>query len=799
MGSEETVEASSGHAAILALGLLVSAVALALIRLDLFSLWTPATLALLAGAVVVALQLSAPARLIDVAVKAPEEGRPSLPARLIAYAGFAVAMAASAQLATRWHETFDWAAPLLLLGMCVWSIGLGAGDRRRAGWVAPAPWSYTELLLFAGVLVLDLFFHFYRYTEFPPAGGFCSVEEAFTGRTAMYILDDGQRPWEFVGDVWLPVPFFHFFGPSTTTLRLGFTIVSALTVPALYLLLRELVSTRAALATAALFAVARWHVIYGRHAHNIFATTLVLVLVLYLCVRIHRRGGLAAYPWLGFLSGYTLYTYAGFRSVPLYAGLLIVLSLGVHFWSERGRPAWSKPLRLRIAGLGLAALGLLLALLPLAGRLYNHPTYLFEAAFRSTVVNPHFREGSSDELIQKKLQQADSAFKLFNHRGDDSEVFNLAPMPMLDPVSGLLLVVGAAYCAIRWRRRFQGAFLLIGLMQLMLGAVAVGHLDVRRLASIIPFLFILIAFAVDGLLAFFDRRDSTRLRSAANLLLAVAVGAAVYDNYRVYIAGMMQSERTRWAFQTDYSSTTRYMHTLPDNAYMLLVSNMLNFFQDNDYAWVRRDEIPGAVTSDLHGILGGERGPWDGRQLHVFIVDPYEHGALSQLLQRVVPGTECKPFAGGDTPPWQRYTSCELPLQYEVVAAQPTLEARYFYGDQPESFLVRRQRALSYALYPDQCRLPLAVDKPACRAEYSGVWYLDQAGSYELAAEAQGGKLSLTIDGVPITDQPVDLAAGAHEVRGDARFETLFEAGARLNVRRAGTEEWSLAAFEEAS
>jgi hypothetical protein len=98
--------------------------------------------------------------------------------------------------------------------MCIWSLGLAAGDRTRAGCVQPAPWSRLEYLQFAAIIVLDVFFHFYKYTEFPPANGFCSVEEAFTGRTAVSVLTEGLRPWEFVGDVWLGT-FFHFFGAST--------------------------------------------------------------------------------------------------------------------------------------------------------------------------------------------------------------------------------------------------------------------------------------------------------------------------------------------------------------------------------------------------------------------------------------------------------------------------------------------------------------------------------------------------------------------------------------------------------
>jgi hypothetical protein len=232
---------------------------------------------------------------------------------------------------------------------------------------------------------------------------------------------------------------------------------------------------------------------------------------------------------------------------------------------------------------------------------------------------------------------------------------------------------------------------------------------------------------------------------------------------------------------------------------MLLVANMLNFFMDNDYAWARGNDIPGSVTSDLKPVLTGSPGPWSGKDLYILIADPYEHAPIVEMLRRAVPDVECQPFAGRDTPPWQHYTSCKLAAGYKTIPVQGTLKARYYYGDAPNHFLEQEQRALSYALYPDECRLPLGVDKPPCRAEYVGVWNVTEGGKYELAREIQGGTIELTIDGTPITEEPIalELAAGAHEVRGKARFETQFEAGARLKVRSAGTEEWSLVRFEE--
>lgn len=785
--------------AILVLGLLVAAAAQAVLRQGVLS--GPATAGVLAAALVVAWQLPVPARLTEASARDRPLARARVSLQAAGYAvgsvGFAVAAVGAVALAADWHGSFDFFAPLVLAGMGLWGAGLALADRGGAQYVPARRWTAAEAVGFAGVVALGVFFRFHRYSEFPPAGGFCSVEEAFTGRTAAYILQGGRRPWEFLGDVWLPVPFFHYLGLSTTALRLPFTVVSALTVPALYFLLRELVSTRAALAGTALFAAARWHVIYGRHAHNIFATTSILVLLLYLCVRVHRRGGLAPYPWIGFLGGYTLYTYAGFRSAPLYVALFLLSSLAVHLRADRGKGWWNTALRRRLAGLGLAGLAFGIAVAPLAGQLRENPTYLFEAAFRSTVVNPAFREGTFGEIAEKKLQQARMALELFNHTGDSSEVFNLPPTPMLDPVAGLLLVIGAGYCALRWRPRFQGCFLLITAAQFVLGAVAVGHLDVRRLASIIPLLFVLAAFAADGLLSFFERRGKTWKRLFI-LLLVAALGVAVYDNYRVYFAGMMRSERVRYAFQTPYSTASKYLHGLPDGAYVLLVGNTLNFFDDNDYAWFRGDRIPGKVTCDLEPVLAVRPGPWSGKDTHLLILDPYEHEEISELMMRSLPGTHCAPWADADTPPWQRYTSCRLPAVAAPIPVVPTLLARYYRGEAAAPFLERRDRALSYALFPDECRLPLALDQPPCRAEYEGKFQILEAGLYELAAEAQGGTISLAVGGKVIGADPIELQAGMHEVRGEARFNTLFEAGARLRLRQAGAEQWSLARFERA-
>ena len=66
---------------------------------------------------------------------------------------------------------------------------------------------------------------------------------------------------------------------------------------------------------------------------------------------------------------------------------------------------------------------------------------------------------------------------------------------------------------------------------------------------------------------------------------------AFADNYNVYVRGMMNDLTVRRTFQNVYTLPIRYLHTLPDNAYFLLVADQLNFFMPSDYEWWRGNRV----------------------------------------------------------------------------------------------------------------------------------------------------------------------------------------------------------------
>jgi len=764
--------------------------------------WGPASAILVIGAAAIALLLGPP----------PNEQRvwpPLSPPRrrmtrrvigvVIAASGFAVFAVGTYWLVNDWLRNFDRSVPTVVAGLVVWSLGLAllTGPAGHATRTRP---SRRELALVGAVVVLGLFLRFYRFDVFPPPDGVCAVEEPQAGETTHTIIHSGLRPWEFVGDRWLPVPTFLLMGESLTALRLPFAFVSALTVPALYLLLRQLVGWPAALFATALSAISSWNLFYARLGHNIFATTLVVVVLWALCMRAHRRGGLALYPWIGFLSGYTLYTYAGYRGTTAFVALFLVLSLLGHIRSWRNlmvprlRALARWVVVQQAVGLVLAAAAFASPLVVLERRVRNNPAFFFEAAQRS-VVHTSYLSSDWEQAFSRLFDRIHDTAMLFNHLGDGSETFNYPSAPMLDPLSGILFLIGVVYC-LRWPlRRWQGYFAFCFFVLLTGGIVVVGNFDPRRLQGIVPLIFVLVAFPADefGRLSVHAFRRWGRSLAVGVAALAFAVG--LYFNIDLYFVRAMQSPRVIAAFHNRYTLGLQYLRSLPSRTYLLLVGDTLNFFMPSDFTWLRPKRIPGSATLDLLPLFAGRPGAWTGRDLRVLLEQPLEMDALAPLLRERFPGTQCetiKQFGASHLD----YMVCAVRQDSATTGFVGGVQARYYRPDAQEPFLERTEPVISYGLTPLQCLEPAVFDKGLCRTVWEGVWEAPEAGPYRFRAEGRSSTVTLSIDDKPIRNA-VTLDAGPHRIRVESRSESVQEAGTRLLWRRDEQQPWQLVTFAQ--
>lgn len=734
--------------------------------------------------------------------------------------GLALALFGSWLLSVDWDGRFGTGWVCLVAGVAAFAFGIGRLDQRFRKDAEPLPWPRWEVLAFAAVVLLGLFLRFYRYDTFPPPDGICAIEEPQSGMGAEAIRA-GLRPWEFLLDRWMPLPFMQMFGDSFTAIRIPFTIVSWLTIVPLYLLLRELVSRPAALGATLLFAFARWHLAYARSAHAVFGPTLPLILVaLYLAVRAYRRGGLEAYPWIGAICAYTLYTYAGYRATPAFLGLFFAISVVQHLWEKRqavipsARAAIQRSLRGQLVGFVLGAIGFGLVAAPLYYQLTKNPAHFVEAIERATN-NPQYYHDDSSRMLEQRIDRLRDSAMMFNHLGDGSAVFNMPGAPQLDPVSGALLVLGLAYCLIWAGTRMQGFFAIYFLVLLLFGTVFTHNFDIRRLQGVIPLIFILAAFFLDGAGHFVRRRLGRLAWVPLTLAAALFGGIAFAENYNLYFRDMMTSSTVRQAFHTNYTIAIRYYHDMPDNGYLRLISEMSNFFQPSDYSWWRGDRLPGDTSHDLVGLLHGDKGPWDGHELHVSIRLPtYEGHEIATLIQKRFPAAKCRVYRHPDGPIWAQFMTCILgPDSYgDGRDFQGGVLARYSRGGSTVPILERREPAISYGFVPDECRYPTNRSRIPCDVVWEGIWNVREAGTWQIMANSQNGSVRVFVDGRRFESSPdrqqgpdrvlnteLELAPGPVQIRVESEWTDIDAVGTQLRVRRGGEADWQLLEFWDLS
>lgn len=413
---------------------------------------------------------------------------PALPLALLAawpWLGSGLA-AARARLASRpairWIGLGASLAALILMrlglpplpGMAVFVVGVWVGlpspaqrDATLAGKRLIVPWSLALaliVLLAIGLRFADL--------DGQPAGLW--RDESRHGLQALRIWNDpAYRPIYVVVGADLPALLFYLmapvvglFGPHAWSARLVSALAGALTPLALFWAAGPLIGRRAALFAAALVAWASWSLSMSRWA---FPATLDHLLVLAATGFLWRglappeeaigaRRRMAFLAAAGVLGGLAVYTYHTGRVAPLALAAVAAIRLGA------SPMAWRRAL----PGLAVAALAGALTLTPLALYILNDQEGYNRRVGRVSVLDSgNLTTRAPAGLILGNLERY---LLMFHVRGDFNGRHHMPDAPMLDPVAGLLLAVGAGLSLPLLRRRpGVAAVLALGAIYLIPG------------------------------------------------------------------------------------------------------------------------------------------------------------------------------------------------------------------------------------------------------------------------------------------------------------------------------------------
>lgn len=356
--------------------------------------------------------------------------------------------------------TLLWAGGLALLGLAAWSPGIGraeSGDARpmfdrRGVWLT---WEHVALL---GIMGLGAFYRFYKLDVIPAEMG-CDLPHNYNNirmilRSEFPIFFSSYPGRESLFFYWA-APIARWFGLSHLTIKAASALIGVLTLPALYLLGKELYHREVGLYAAFMMSISHWHIILTRMGYRASMVPFMVCWVWYFLVRGIKTGKTWFFALSGLFLGLGLYTYNAFMIAPLMvvAMLLVCLAIG------RGRVLW--------ANRGNALLLVLAAMyvfIPLARYAYEQPeSYGYRAATRITSAETALPQ----DIVGTLWANTRNALLMFNVKGDSAFVANVPYLREMGFFPAVLFLLGFAYLLWRWRHGYNATVLIsLGVMLL---------------------------------------------------------------------------------------------------------------------------------------------------------------------------------------------------------------------------------------------------------------------------------------------------------------------------------------------
>ncbi|MFL5734342.1 MAG: ArnT family glycosyltransferase, partial [Chloroflexia bacterium] len=392
--------------------------------------------------------------------------------------GLSVGLAVAASLQYLGHpgETFGvagwlWVGSMaVLLGATIgWPRAVGAESEGEKGLEDEAPrWEAWEVAAFAGVVGLAVVLRVWDLAGYPFA---IHGDEVLTGGIALQAYSGTAGPSVF-GTLWtdinLPALWFvvvagslKLGGVTLAMVRLPAALFGAATVVPFYGLVRGVWGRTAALAGSAVLAFSASNLQYSRVTLNNIVTPFFWATCFFFLMRGVRSGRPSDWALAGLAAGLSEYTYYGTRLLPFVLVVFCAYLLAVH-WRAAGR---------YLGRMGLMAVGYFVGFGPLLAYFTQHPGLYFGRG-AGVLIWDHIPTSWEDAqrmwaTLWPVISQNLLTFSTTN--ADDSLWF----APLLLPVEGALLALGAGLLMWRWRHPAAFLVLLSGLGVLFVGGTLV--------------------------------------------------------------------------------------------------------------------------------------------------------------------------------------------------------------------------------------------------------------------------------------------------------------------------------------
>jgi hypothetical protein len=448
---------------------------------------------------------------------------------------------------------------LVLADRDVWQILM---DWKRAavrwqkpviGWSRQFVFQVSAAVIIFGVAV---FFRLYQLHSIPGEMTSDHVEkllDAFdvaTGHYHVFFPNNGGR--EAIQFYLVPLLASVFgTGMSFITLKITTVLESLLLIPLIVLLGHEIVDTETGLFAAALLAMSWWGTALGRLGLRIVLTPVFYILVLVVLIRAIRTRSRRAWLWAGLWMGVGVYAYQAMRIMPLVALFAFLISSGAIAWQawklrkqaaidlaliEIGKQAGN------FAASGIIALAIFV---PMLRFWHDAPEALWNRVINRTTSNEVAITAPSTQIFTDNYVRA---LQMFNIHGDVAWISGVPGAPVLDQVSGVLLIFGVLAWLVRLRARRDPVDLFViiaGLIMLLPSALAIAfpieNPSLTRASGALPFVMILAAWPLALARQKWFSLGNRVWKVGATVLVCGILGVIAYNNYQTYFVDFKES------------------------------------------------------------------------------------------------------------------------------------------------------------------------------------------------------------------------------------------------------------------
>ena len=607
---------------------------------------------------------------------------------------------------------------------------------------------FITLFLIA-IIVMAVFIRIYNISELPAGLWYDEADNIM--RAAQIHAAPLDTP-VFVPSTHLPSAFLipigmlqEITGPVWWNGRLVAMGFSVFLILGMFYFSREIFGPPWGLAAAFLASVMSWSLNWGRIGmHGITAAGFSACTGFLLWKSLIKWSPFWFF-WTGFTLGIGMWFYAPFRLFPL----IILVGFLLRMISDH--PGWKK-LFICIVSLAIPTI---ITTSPLIHYAYVNTDIFFKRTDQTFIMN-HLSGSNPARAIWENLTEHIS---MFHVSGDPNPRHNLPFEPMLDDVTGALLIVGLIIVLSKWRRPLYLLFVFWLLIMLLPGILSVPWESPHSLRSIgvIPAVIIIALFPVVLFWNLASSYSDFIIRGITPFALLILFGLVGYLNLNVYFGKQASHSEVFSNFSTAETIMAKEMAKHSQNGYTLYSSRQFlysltasvvsgNLHYESLFA-------PRDLPLSSEGVLNGA----------AIYLEPRDSG-IYELLAEYYPSAKFRAITA---------PGAEHPILYEVLISRDQLrkitgvEATFRHGDLTVEKKIDRFSSKWVKDLTD-------INLPATFMLESNL-HVRRSGIYQFEVSGEG---QLYIDDLPYFkyQDGISLGAGLHNIRveGMALTESGF-------------------------